>query len=87
MPRAISSDPSSNNRMSSRWVEDAGFFRLQNAQIGYTFSGSAMDRAKISNLRMYLSASNVFVVSPYTGLDPEDDTTPNTFVVGLNLGF
>lgn len=87
MPRAISSDPSSNNRMSDRWVEDAGFFRLQNAQLGYNFTGSAIERAKISNLRLYLSASNVFVVSPYTGLDPENDTTPNTFVVGLNLGF
>ncbi|MCK5103314.1 MAG: hypothetical protein KAR17_10885, partial [Cyclobacteriaceae bacterium] len=87
MPRAISNDPSSNNRMSGRWVEDAGFFRLQNAQLGYTFSGQAMERAKISNLRLYLSASNVFVMTPYTGLDPENDTTPNTFVFGLNLGF
>ncbi len=87
MPRAISSDPTSNNRFSDRWVEDAGFFRMQNAQIGYNFSGPAIEQAKIANLRIYLSMSNLFVLSPYSGLDPEDDTTPNTFVFGINLGF
>lgn len=87
MPRAISSDPSNNNRFSDRWVEDAGFLRLQNAQLGYNFTGNAIDKANISNLRLYVSMSNLFVMSPYTGLDPENDTTPQTFVVGLNLGF
>jgi hypothetical protein len=87
MPRAISSDPSNNNRFSDRWVEDAGFLRLQNAQLGYNFTGDVIDKANISNLRLYVSMSNLFVMSPYTGLDPENDTTPQTFVVGLNLGF
>jgi len=87
MPRAISSDPSGNNRFSDRWVEDAGFLRLQNAQLGYKFSGNLIEQASISNLRLFASMSNVFVMSPYSGLDPENDTTPLTFVLGLNLGF
>jgi TonB-linked SusC/RagA family outer membrane protein len=89
MPRAISGDPHSNNRFSDRWVEDAGFFRLQNIQLGYSFSGSSpvIEKIKASNLRLYVSASNLFVISPYSGLDPENDTTPTTLMFGLNLGF
>jgi TonB-linked SusC/RagA family outer membrane protein len=86
MPRAVSSDPSGNNRMSDRWVEDAGFLRLQNAQLGYNFRGAGIEKAGISNMRLFLSMSNLFVMSPYTGLDPENDTTPMTFVVGFNFG-
>lgn len=85
MPRAISSDPSGNNRMSDRWVEDAGFFRLQNLQLGYSFDRNILSKIKASNLRIYMSASNVFVITPYTGLDPENDSTPFIFQTGINL--
>jgi hypothetical protein len=85
MPRALAGDPSGNNRMSSRWVEDAGFFRLQNLQLGYTFGRGVLESLKASNLRVYLSVSNLFVLSPYTGLDPENDTTPLTFTMGANF--
>lgn len=85
MPRAISGDPSGNSRMSDRWVEDAGFFRLQNFQIGYSFDRALLQKINASNLRVYLSASNLFVITPYTGLDPENDTTPVTYVLGVNF--
>jgi TonB-linked SusC/RagA family outer membrane protein len=87
IPRAISGDPSGNNRISDRWVEDAGFLRLQNVQLGYNFGQGTLDKLTATNLRVYVSASNVFVVSPYTGLDPENDSTPFIFVGGVNLGF
>jgi TonB-linked SusC/RagA family outer membrane protein len=89
MPRAVSGDPSGNTRFSDRWVEDAGFFRLQNVVLGYNFNaGSApLQKIRATNLRLFLSASNLFVVSPYTGLDPEDDSTPAIMMFGLNLGF
>lgn len=85
MPRALAGDPSGNNRFSSRWVEDANFFRLQNLQLGYSFKKAVLDKLSASNLRIYFSVSNLFVVTPYTGLDPENDTTPLTFVFGVNL--
>ena len=85
MPRAISGDPSGNNRISDRWVEDAGFLRLQNLQLGYSFSRAFLGKINATNLRVYLSMSNLFVVTPYTGLDPENDTTPNTYVLGVNF--
>lgn len=89
MPRAISGDPSSNARFSDRWVEDAGFFRLQNAQLGYNLNASSkvLQKMGATNLRVFTSLSNVFVISPYTGLDPENDSTPTTLMFGVNLGF
>lgn len=89
MPRAISGDPSQNARFSNRWVEDASFFRLQNAQLGYNLNTNSkvLQKMGATNLRVFTSLSNVFVISPYTGLDPEDDSTPITLMFGLNLGF
>ncbi|MBN1185750.1 MAG: TonB-dependent receptor [Bacteroidales bacterium] len=87
MPRALADDPVGNNRMSDRWVEDAGFLRLQSAQLGYTFPNSLLSKFNGKNLRVYVSGSNLFVITPYSGLDPEDDTTPVTFIGGINLTF
>jgi len=89
MPRAIAGDPSQNARFSSRWVEDADFFRLQNIQLGYNVktSSDVLQKIGATNVRVFASLSNVFVISPYTGLDPEDDSTPTTLMFGVNLGF
>jgi hypothetical protein len=68
-------------------VEDAGFLRFQNFQVGYNFKGGVLSKMGASNMRCYVSGSNLFVVTPYTGLDPENDTTPVTFSVGVNVNF
>ncbi|NAS10738.1 TonB-dependent receptor [Poritiphilus flavus] len=86
-PRLIAGDPSGNNRFSNRWVEDADFFRLQNLQFGYTFGPKITERLRATNIRLYTTLSNVFVITPYSGLDPENDTTPFTYTMGLNIGF
>ncbi|MDR1343759.1 MAG: TonB-dependent receptor [Tannerellaceae bacterium] len=57
------------SRVSSFYLEDASFARLDNMSIGYTF-----DTKKISWLdkaRLYVAAQNLFVITAYTGLDPE----------------
>lgn len=87
IPRAIEGDPSGNNRISDRMVEDAGFLRFQNFQIGYNFKGGVLNKMGASNMRCYVSGSNLFVMTPYTGLDPENDTTPTTFSIGVNVNF
>ena len=53
---------------SSRFVEDASFLRLDNLNIGYDFAVKAMH---ISHARVSLSAQNLFVITGYSGLDPE----------------
>lgn len=87
IPRAVQNDPSGNNRISDRHVENAGFLRFQNFQVGYNFKGSFIQKLGLKNLRCYAAGSNLFVITPYTDLDPEDITTPITFSIGANLSF
>ena len=88
-PRAIVSDPNNNSRISSYWLEDGSYLRVKNVQLGYTLPGSLTKRVNIANLRIYLSAQNLFTFTSYTGLDPEVGTTGHTTNVGaptLNVG-
>jgi hypothetical protein len=54
---------------SSLHVEGASFVKLDNATLGYTFPLSG-DRA-VKSLRAYLSGQNLFMITDYTGVDPE----------------
>ena len=56
----------------SFFVEDASYFRIQNVQLGYTFSNFW----KISMLRVYLSAQRPFTLFRYNGFTPEIGGTP-----------
>jgi len=72
IPRAISSDPNSNGRYSDRFVEDAGFLRLRNLQLGYNIPQTLFGGNNVfKTARIYVSASNILTLTPYSGLDPE----------------
>ncbi|MEN8228921.1 MAG: TonB-dependent receptor [Bacteroidota bacterium] len=64
-----------NVRVSSWWIEDASFFRLRNLQLGYTLPGTLISRIGIANLRIYVGGENLFVITKYTGYDPEVSST------------
>jgi outer membrane receptor protein involved in Fe transport len=70
MPRAIAGDPAQNARLSDRWVEDADFFRLKTLQVGYTLPDNLLG-SRTRGTRVYVSATNLFTITPYSGLDPE----------------
>ncbi|WP_460956839.1 SusC/RagA family TonB-linked outer membrane protein [Spirosoma litoris] len=73
MPRAVRSDPANNNRISDRFVESAAFLRLKNVQVGYSLPASlTRSLGFVNGLRAYVGATNLFVITPWTGLDPED---------------
>ncbi|NME71813.1 SusC/RagA family TonB-linked outer membrane protein [Flammeovirga aprica] len=57
--------------ISSYYVEDASFLRLQNISLGYTFSGNLLDRINVEDVRVYGVADNLFVWTNYSGYDPE----------------
>ena len=60
------------SRISSIFVEDASFFRLKNVEIGYSFAKLLKKtNSHISDLKVYVSAENLFTVTSYSGLDPE----------------
>ena len=83
MPRAIGSDPADNTRFSDRWVEDADYFRLKTLQVGYTLPAGLLG-ANVRNTRLYLSATNLWTVTDYSGLDPEFTTRGNAFNAANN---
>ncbi|MFT4019060.1 MAG: TonB-dependent receptor, partial [Agriterribacter sp.] len=56
------------------WVEDGSFIRGQNFILGYSLPSATLDRMKISKLRFYVSVQNLFIITKYTGYDPEVDT-------------
>ena len=90
-----------NGLFSDFYVEDGSFIRLQNVQLGYTFSDKSLEDSKISKLRLYISASNLFTLTEYKGYDPTASSgapigggidqgfypSAKTFLMGINLKF
>lgn len=84
-------------------VEDGSFLRLNTLSLGYTTPNELTSALGVSKLRFYLTASNVFVWTKYSGPDPESSTRRNTpytpgvdysayprsrqLIFGLNLNF
>lgn len=65
-------DNSNSNEVSTRYLEDGSFLRLNNATLGYSLSPSKIGLGDwISNLRLTMTGQNLFVISDYSGFDPE----------------
>ena len=70
-PRANSQTTGQNNAISSRWIEDGSFARLNNVTLGYTLSKKLANQLYFQNLRIYLSAQNLMTFTKYSGFNPE----------------
>ncbi|MBE6178582.1 MAG: TonB-dependent receptor [Rikenellaceae bacterium] len=60
--------------VSSDFIEDASYLRLQNLTVGYTLPKKWTSKVKIEKVRVYFTGSNLFCLSGYSGLDPEVNT-------------
>jgi hypothetical protein len=89
MPRAAEGDPGGNNRFSSRFVENAGYLRFTNLQIGYTLPLSRETMKFADRIRVWAGGSNLFCLTPWKGLDPEseDNPVPRTYLFGIDATF
>lgn len=67
------------------WVEDGSFIRGQNFVLGYSFPGESLRKLGMNRLRIYASVQNLFVITKYTGYDPEVDTFNQSY--GNNSAF
>lgn len=57
---------------SSKWIKNGAYARLKNIVLGYTLPATLTTRAKISKIRVYAGAQNLFTISKfYKGYDPE----------------
>ena len=81
-----------NYYLSDYYIQNASFFRMDNINVGYNLGKVFKDRA---NMRLSANVQNAFVITKYTGLDPEINggidnnfyPRPRTFVLGVNLDF
>jgi TonB-linked SusC/RagA family outer membrane protein len=86
---------SDNMANSSRFIENSDYLRLKNLQLGYSLPRTLLNTLGISRCRLYVSMSNVFTITSYTGYDPEvggqvdygNYPQARTFLMGLNLSF
>lgn len=87
MPSANAEAPSIEYQSSSYYVQDGSFFRMKNLQIGYNFPVESMFHGTISNLRVYVSATNLFTITSYSGMDPEVSQYSSTYTApGVDMG-
>lgn len=85
----------------SYFIEDGSFLRCQDLTLGYTLPRNLTLKCGISKARFFVSASNLFIITGYSGYDPEVDIqtglTPGmdynryprsrSFVFGTNITF
>jgi TonB-dependent starch-binding outer membrane protein SusC len=64
--------------MTSRWVEDGSFLRLQNVTLGVEVPEGVRRSFARRSMRVYVSAQNLFTWTDYTGFDPETSSRGNT---------
>lgn len=72
------------SQICSYYVEDASFVRLDNMSLGYTFNTSKI--GWLDKARIYLAAQNLFVLTRYSGLDPEVEIGRMTPGSGMDSG-
>ena len=84
-------------------IEDGSFLRVNNVTLGYTLPKALTLRAKVTSARFYVTGSNLYTFTKYSGFDPEVNTrrssplTPGVdyaayprsraFILGVNLSF
>jgi TonB-linked SusC/RagA family outer membrane protein len=64
-------DTNQNNRFSSLYLEDGSFIRCKTIALGYNFPKSVLQKVHMNSLRIYVNIMNAFIITKYTGMDPE----------------
>lgn len=85
-PRANARTTGQNNAVSSRWVEDGSYIRIQNVTLGYRLPASLISRLKLQQIRVYVSAQNLHTWSKYLGYNPEVSNYEGPLTGGVDYG-
>jgi hypothetical protein len=68
-------------------MDDASFLRLQSVTVGYTLPKNITNKFGVQRLRVYVTGTNLFVISSYPGFDPEVSSyARNSSYSGLTPG-
>lgn len=74
-PRIIRTDPNNNARSSGYLIQDGSFFKLKNLHLAYYINPKKWTKNQVSQIKVYVSASNLFILTGYDGVDPEVSTS------------
>jgi TonB-linked SusC/RagA family outer membrane protein len=74
-----------NYRSNSFYVESGSYFRVRNAQLGFTFPKLISDRIKLDRLRIFVNAQNALNIFNYRGFSPEIGGGPTRAGVDVNV--
>ena len=78
----------------TRFVENGDFISFDNVTLGYNFPKKIIEKIKVENIRLFVQGQNLFMITDYTGLNPEMETagvdlngTPigRIFSMGINV--
>jgi TonB-linked SusC/RagA family outer membrane protein len=91
MPRGVQGDFNNNTRGSTRFLENGSYLRLRNITLGYNFGDIVRSRlGSMTNLRAYVTGTNLMTFTKYTGYDPEvgreNAASGNNYTRGLDPG-
>lgn len=92
---------STNTQVSSYFLENGSYLRHRNMSLGYNLPKNILDKIKADRLKIFVQVSNLFTITPYTGIDPAIsggdsgfgiDSGANypivrTWMLGASLGF
>jgi TonB-dependent starch-binding outer membrane protein SusC len=103
IPRFDNGQENFNHHMSTRWLEDASYVRIQNLKLAYNLPSSLTSKVKITRMQVYTNIQNVATFTNYTGLDPQIGAfnqratyqnidmgrypTPRVYSFGVNVDF
>ena len=86
-PRITSTGSENTNWVSTRYMENADYFKIKNVTLGYDFK-HIWKSCPFQQLRLYVQAQNLYTFTGYTGLDPEvgNSAGGNGWASGIDLG-
>ena len=86
-PRISATGHQNTNWVSTRYMEDADYFKIKTVTLGYDFK-HLWKACPFQQLRLYVQAQNLYTFTGYTGLDPEvgNSAGGNGWASGVDLG-
>lgn len=70
----------------SRWLEDGSFIRLRSLNIGYHLPKAIAKRIGAEAAKVFVNGTNLWLLTNYTGLDPESSASSDQNAQGIDLG-
>jgi TonB-linked SusC/RagA family outer membrane protein len=73
-------------QQNSRFLDNGSFIRLKELTLGYTLPSLLTNKWHLSKVRLYFVGTNLWLLTKYTGPDPEANVTSIQTIQGLDLG-